>query len=164
VPQASDDGYTDSRLLARALSGPADDEPWSNADLAAMLRHQWSAPLCPDLERVAPGAASRAQPLAAAAAPPIHTFGDLLFHPQPPLELLVLLKEFGKAAPDAQEHPLPHELGAFFYHAAIALARQRHGRAISSISEDRLNEALRWATVQPWLGEGARALLALLLP
>ena len=72
-------------------------DAWSEEDLAAMLRHQLAAPLEFDLSSVEvedAEARKRDETLTGAAKKRIKLFGDLLFHREPPLELLRLAKEF----------------------------------------------------------------------
>ena len=163
-PSGPDFQRTDPRLLSRMIGAPEEPDVWRPEDLAAMLRHQLAVALAQDLEAALPGAGARATELARGAVPAIVTFRDLLWHPQPPLGLLELLKDFAKAGAEDAGQSMPRELASVFYFGSIALAAQRHGKAISSLSNERLRAGLLWTLRQPWLDDATRALLISLVP
>jgi hypothetical protein len=136
-------------------------ETWRSADLAAMLRHQLSAMLEPDLERAFPGTGSLVRGLARGVAPELRTFRDLLFCAAPPVELLRLMKEFSKA--NVESMGMPQPLAALFYFAGIALAL-RDGMTISSLDTDQVRQGLARVLQQEWLDEATRALLMSIMP
>ena len=85
--------HTDDNSLARLMDlGRRKEALWSPQELGAILRHQLAAPLEFDLG--AAGDAALADRIAGFVGiqPPIRTFGELLFHPCPPVELLELVK------------------------------------------------------------------------
>jgi hypothetical protein len=153
---------TDPKLLSRMFGAPHEPEVWRPEDLAAMLRHQLAANLALDLEAALPG--SRVTDMARRAAPPIVTFGDLLFHPHPPLELLVMVKDFAKVGAEDAEQILPRELASVFYFGAIALAAKHWGKAISSLSPGRVKDGLLWTLRPTWLDDATRSLLVSVVP
>ena len=166
-PSGPDFQRTDPRLLSRMIGAPEEPDVWRPEDLVAMLRHQLGAALAQDLEAALPGAGARAAELARGAVPAILTFRDLLWHPQPPLGLLELLKDFAKAGAEDAGQSMPRELASVFYFGSIALAAQRGsggGGAISSLSKERLRAGLLWTLRQPWLDDATRALLISLVP
>jgi hypothetical protein len=160
-----------------AAAGP-DWREWGDGEMADVLRHQLGAPLLFDLGRSGPdrnagGGERPAGPQGSATpagAPPIASFGDLLRHPAPPVELLILVKEFGRAGRAGRAAPigaeesegiggtLPPEVGTLLYYAAIAAARVRHGRRITSMGDDDLRNGVEWALQQPWLDGPTREL------
>src|SRR5947209_628529 len=85
-----------SRLMNLEETTP---EQWEPEDMAEMARHQLSAPLEFDLSTV-PASGTRpklrGEILKKAGKGRIETFEDLLFSPDPPLELLALSKKFFK--------------------------------------------------------------------
>src|SRR5205823_4989142 len=84
-------------------------------------------------------------------APPLNSFGDLLSHPRPPLELLELTKEFAKTSDTRASSPLPPEVATVLYYAAIVAARLRHGAGITGLGARDLRDGIAWALRQPWL-------------
>ena len=166
-PSGPDFQRTDPKLLSRMIGAPEEPDVWRPEDLAAMLRHQLGAGLAQDLEAALPGAGARATELARGAVPAIVTFRDLLWHPQPPMALLALLKDFAKAGVEEAGQAMPRELASVFYFGSIALAAQRGaggGKAISSLSKERLRAGLLWTLQQSWLDDATRALLISLMP
>src|SRR5690349_11563299 len=84
---------------ADALSSLMDidaDEPypWRPDELAAILRHQMNAPVQVDLETLGNDAGAKLQTLAEARGLLLKSFGELLHHPNPPLQLLEMVKDF----------------------------------------------------------------------
>jgi len=155
---------TDPKLLSRMIGAPEEAEVWRPEDLAAMLRHQLGAGLASDLEAALPGAGARVAELARGAAPAIVTFRDLLWHPQPPAGLLELVKDFAKTGAGDAGQSMPRELASVFYFGSIALAERWGGKAISSLSKERVRAGLLWTVRQPWLDDATRALLISLMP
>ena len=80
--------------------------------------------------------------------------------PQPPLELLELVKDFAKANADHPENGLPKEIAAVLYYGCIAAALVRLKARISKLSDAELRRGLGWAVEQPWVDEETRQLLA----
>jgi hypothetical protein len=114
-----------------------------------VLRHQLGAALREDLGRFAPASAD----------PTPATFGELLHHPDPPLELLEGVRRFAKAQRDQVGSALPEEVAAVLYYAAIVAARLRCRQRLSHLDDDALAAGLRWALGQPWLDDPTRTLL-----
>ena len=123
---------------------------WGEQDLAAILRHQLASPLPPP---------PVGGPETGAAPGGARTFGELLHHPSPPVELLVAVKDFAKASRTDPDAALPSEVAAVIYFAAIAVARRQCGRIISGLSEGELAAGLQWVRAQQWVDPATRALL-----
>ena len=90
---------------------------------------------------------------------PLRTFGDLLHHRQPPLELLELTKRFAK---DCRKHPdgsLPDEIATALYFLSIAAAIVKCGRRITGMDDQSLAYSLDWTLKQAWLDEPLGELL-----
>ena len=139
-----------SRLLAVRPESP---HLWNEAELADVLRHQLDAPLLFDLGRL--GRAGAVDELARE----IGSFRGLLLHGAPPLDLLVLAKEYGKSAVAQPDSPVPAEVGTLLYYATIAAALLRLGRRITRMGDADLLGGLDWALRQPWVDADARALI-----
>jgi len=136
---------------------------WNERDLAAMLCHQMSAPLNFDLssaETNAAKAAARDETLATAAKDRIKSFKDLLFHPEPPLELLRLSKEFFKGRTKACKKDSPEwQVAYLLYLLSIVAAGSRAGR-VSNLTRGQLGRAIKWALDQTWVDKGTKQLLS----
>jgi len=136
---------------------------WDERDLAAMVRHQMSAPLTFDLTSIelkAAKAAARDESLTGAAKQRIKTFEDLLFHREPPLELLRLSKEFFKSRTKAcRKDSAEWQVAYLFYLLSILAAGTRAAR-LSKLSPGELCRAIRWALDQPWVDGKTKELLS----
>ena len=145
----SEPGSLASMLEVGWEAGPT----WGERDLAAVLQHQLAAPVVCDLGPA--GADATADPRAG-----IRTFGDLLHHPAPPVELLVLAKDFAKASRADPHAALPQEIAAVLYFAAIIVAR-RCGVRISQLSPEEIGAGAEWALAQPWVDPATRSVFDL---
>jgi hypothetical protein len=85
----------------------------------------------------------------------------LLWHPQPPVEVLRMVKEFAKAGLEGPG--MPRELASVFYFGSIGLAL-RGGVSISTLTTERLREGLLWTAQLPWMADGMRVWLLSLMP
>ena len=105
-----EDRHTDTRSLARMLDlGVAKEQLWEPDELGLILEHQLASPLEFDIIGMKP---DQLEQLKSdwQTTPPIETFGDLLFHPRPPVRFLELTKEFARASRGHSERPLPDEV------------------------------------------------------
>jgi hypothetical protein len=148
---------TDPKDLANLI---ADDDIgeriWNPDELADILKHQLTAPLHVDLSRVG-GAAGRLRELAEGRGLVLKSFGDLLRHPQPPVALLKLMKDFAKACRLGRGSALPREISSVIYFTSIIAAMTRCSRRITRLDDNALRAAIEWALAQPWLDETSRA-------
>ena len=136
---------------------------WRSDELSAVLRHQLAAPLVMDLSTLRGVTAEHVKHLAAGggADPSIHTFHDLLRHPDPPVELLELTKRFAKLARRTQASiAVPAEVAGVLYFASILVAQTRCGVRISNLSDEQLSEGVQWVLAQVWIDPPTRALFA----
>ncbi|HUC83601.1 MAG TPA: hypothetical protein VL970_00300 [Candidatus Acidoferrales bacterium] len=133
---------------------------WRADELAALFRHQMSAPMLMDLGSFDPRTAERLKTLASAQGLLLSSFSDLFNHSTPPLQLLQLVKDFAKANMDHPESGLPSEIATVLYYASIASALLRLDARISQLPDADLVRGLRWAQEQSWLDDKTRALLA----
>lgn len=76
---------------------------------------------------------------------------DLIEHPSPPLELLVVLKQYAKAHARHRSAGLPQVVGKALYYLAILVALVQHGSRISSLSDADLLAGIRWCRSIPWV-------------
>lgn len=153
-----------NRTTAGQLAGlmaPTEDPQnlWGADELRAIWRHQLTAPLEFDVGGLDEPLASQWRSLSTPAGSPARTFRDLLSHPTPPVALLDLVKEFGKAHSTHPESLLPREISMALYYTPIAVALVRCGQRLSSLPSDTLREGLRRVSQFPWLDEDTRALI-----
>lgn len=128
---------------------------WNDKDLGDILRHQLAAPLIFDLGSTA-GLGQDAG--LASVNPGITSFGELLTHPNPPLVLLKLSKDFAKASDKSVDAPLPPEIASMLYFACVAAALVRLGERITELDDQQLKKGLRWGAKQVWVSEETHAL------
>lgn len=151
---------TDPKQLATLLdlSADGDDRLWRDEELGAILRHQMTAPLQVDLINLERGLAVKVRTLAESQGLTLKSFGDLLAHPNPPVELLKVTKDFAKACRMSPRGPLPREIATVLYFATIAAALVRCRRRITGLSDADLADGFRWALARPWLDTPTRSL------
>ena len=160
MPDSTDYVYhSKSQLLGKAIDLATEKEIlWGPNELGAVLKHQLSAPVGPDLTRRYPRQARQIRDWVASCQPPIESFRDLFGHPDPPLGLLALVKEFAKTSTDHPDSPLPLETAQVLYSASIVVARVRTGNRITQLDDEALRYNLTWALAQPWLVPELRAI------
>jgi hypothetical protein len=148
------------KLADLMASGGEHGRLWRADELAAMFRHQLSAPIMVDLSGFDARAATRIRTLSEAQGLILKSFADLFHHPAPAKELLELVKDFAKANLDHPESGLPDEIAAALYYLSIATALVRLDERISKLSDTDLRGGLRWTEQQAWLDEKTKGLLA----
>jgi hypothetical protein len=119
-------------------------DPWYAVDLGAVLRHQLDAPL-----------AAIGQGAVAAAPGGPATFGSVLTHPSPPVDLLRRVKEWAKVGMPwkGEDAEVPREVCGVLYFAANAAAVARLGERIGALGDGTLANGARWALTRPWLDQ-----------
>ncbi len=132
---------------------------WNAEELGAVLRHQLSAPVQFDLGRLDRGESLRLATVADAQQLLVRSFHDLLHHPNPPLELLAMVKEFAKANLSHPDSPLPPEIANVFYYASIISAWIGCRRRITKLDNQRLRAGVEMILAYPWLDDATRSLL-----
>jgi hypothetical protein len=147
------------QLSALIASGDERGPLWRPDELAAMFRHQMSAPVLMDLGSFDPRTASQLKALTAAQGLLLSSFADLFNHSNPPIQLLQLVKDFAKANLDHPESGLPREIVTALYYASIAAALVRLDTRISKLSDADLQLGMRLTREQPWLDERTKSLL-----
>jgi hypothetical protein len=150
-----------AKELAELMSTSDESSPlWGADELAALFRHQMSAPVLVDLGSFDPRTATQLKTLAEAQGLLLSSFADLFNHATPPLPLLQLVKDFAKANMDHPESGLPREIATALYYISIAAALLRLDKRISQLPDADLQRGLRWAQEQRWLDEKTKALIA----
>ena len=148
------------KLATLLTTGEERARLWRPDELAAIFRHQMSAPVLVDLGTFDPRSATRLRALSEAQGLLLRSFTDLFHHPAPPVELLELVKDFAKANLDHPESGLPGEIAAALYYTSIAAALVRLDARISQLPDADLKRGLRWTLEQAWLDEKTKELLA----
>jgi hypothetical protein len=131
---------------------------WRPEELGAILRHQMSAAVLFDISSLKPSVAPKLKALSEAEGLLVRSFNDLLQHPNPPIELLQLTKEFAKANRDHPESPLPQEIASVLYFGSIAAALVRCGERITRLDDAPLRKGMQWVIDQPWVDTAMRSL------
>ena len=149
-----------NQLASLMASGGERARLWRPEELAAIYRHQMSAPMAVDLGAFDARTARRIRSLSDAQGLLLKSFGDLFHHPAPLIELLELVKEFAKANVDHPESGLPGEIAAALYYTSIAAALVRLDTRITQLPDADLQTGLRHTLAQSWLDERTRELLA----
>lgn len=153
--------HGDPSRLADLLGRASDDAPrWLGDDLADIIAHQLRAPLLFDLDRVRPETPT-ADPLGRPGGPEIHTLGELFAHTRPPLELLMLTKNFAKTCDLTPDFALPSEIASALYFAAIAAALVRLDERITALDDRGIADGINWALSQSWIDSTLRSLFEL---
>ena len=153
------DVKTDPRAMSTMLElRDPDQHAWRPHELRDMLAHQLSGPLQLSLGALSAEVAHQVR-LAQPPVAPLLTLGELLRHPQPPVELLKLVKRFAKMCRRDPQNPLPPELVMLLYYASIAASLVRLQKAISDLPPASLMHGLTWLAAQDWVDEEVKTLL-----
>jgi hypothetical protein len=122
--------------------------PWPTGDAAAILRHQLSAPLLPDLTSI-PGAETARLKALIQNRPGAESFARQLTSINPSLELLQAIKRFARSINETPGHPLHGNPAMVLYYAAIAAGILRCKSLITQLPRASLREGFAWAADQP---------------
>jgi hypothetical protein len=152
--------HTSPKGLAALLnSGSVNARLWRPQELEAIFRHQLTAPVLVDLGGLDVGTAAKLKELTDSQGLLLKSFSELFHHPTPPVELLVLAKEFAKANMNHPESALPHEIATAIYYLSIAAAWVRLGERISKLQDADLRRGFSWVCVQDWIDPESKTLL-----
>jgi len=132
---------------------------WLESDLAAICRHQLAAPVQVDLSAVDPSIAPKLATVCGARGLLLRSFGDLLTHRNPPLELLDITRRFAKTLRVHPQSPLPPQVAAVLYYASIVAARVRCQKRITTLDDAELRVGLSTCLSYVWLEDPMRSLL-----
>lgn len=136
----------------------ADRQEWRPDELKDMLLHQLGAPLYLSLGTLSAEVVHQLR----CNEPPLDarlTLAELFAHPQPPLELLKLVKRFAKQCRREPENPMPSDLVMFLYYVSIAAALVRVNQRISELADGHLRHGMQWVAAQVWVDAEMRSLL-----
>ena len=131
---------------------------WRPEELKAIFKHQLAAPVFIDLAGFELAGAMRLENLSGAHGLLLKSFAELFRHPVPPIELLELTKNFGKANMNHAESVVPSDVASMLYYASIATAMIRLGARISKLGNDDLLRGFDWAHDQPWIDHETKVL------
>lgn len=147
------------KLAALMAAGAEGQRVWHAGELAAIFRHQMSTPMRIDLGMFNQQIATRIAQLSEAQGLVLKSFADLFHHPAPPIELLLLVKDFAKANLDPAESGVPNEISTALYYTSIAAALVRLNERISTLADEDMRRGLQWSIQQPWLDPKTTELL-----
>jgi hypothetical protein len=146
-------------LAAFLAAGEERARLWRPEELGAIFRHQMSAPILVDLGGFDSTTAARLKTLSEAQNLLLKSFLDLFLHPVPPIELLILTKDFAKGNMDQPDSSLPNDVAAVLYYLSIAAALVRLGRRISRLGDAELKRGLEWSKGKSWVEPPLQRLL-----
>ncbi len=142
----------DSRRLAELLEVDGSrDRVWREDELAAVYRHQLSAGIRCDLVGFDAKLADQVKLVAASTDLILKSYAELFHHPNPPVELLVLVKDFAKRCRMSSASALPPDIASVLYYQSIACAFVRCGRRITALPDDQLRAGFTWGLKRSWL-------------
>jgi hypothetical protein len=142
-----------ANLMAIGVGGT---RGWSEAELGSVFSHQMSAPVCVNLGSLGASLSGKLRNLIDAENLILKSFRDLFQHPAPPLELLVIVKEFAKLNRDRPESLLPGDVSTVLYYLSLATALVRCKARISSLKENELKWGFEWALSLTWIDQASR--------
>ncbi|MGA2498625.1 MAG: hypothetical protein ABSH20_12840 [Tepidisphaeraceae bacterium] len=144
----------DPRRLSLFLESMLEDRSvWQPGDLGDLLRQELEQPLQFGLSGLSPARAEQLRSLCQADGLTIKSLAEVLLHPRPPLDLLVLFKRFAHAHGHDPDSRIPADVARLLYLACIVAARLRCGQRITRLSDQELCDGIRTALAQPWLDE-----------
>lgn len=129
---------------------------WQPEELASVCKHLLASPIVDEVEAVRPGLAEKLRQRETTTGESVATFGDLLSHEQPPLDLLDLVKEFCKHAEENES--LPADVAFVLYTAVISIALVRCDKRITSADDGSLRSNIKWAGSRDWIAPDTKAL------
>jgi len=147
-----------SRLADMMFTETDSPQLWQPEELGDILRHEMSAAVEFELGGLNGAMAERLRRLTSARRLLVKSFGDLLGHPNPPVELLEMVKEYAKALSRHPASPLPREIAMALYYAAIVVAHLRCGKRISKLKDQEIRAGLERIAARPWMTGDLRKL------
>lgn len=126
---------------------------WNVEELGAILKHQLAAAIVPELSKVNRQLNDKSPP---AIRNSEQTFGQALTDQKTPIELLKLIKDFGKIHWHSEKSGIPKEVAMVLYYAAIAHAMNHRHDSITKLSTESLRSGMQWVLDQDWVDEGIK--------
>jgi len=150
--------HTDAARLAGLMDIEPDQREWGSDEKAAIWRHQMSAPMGVDLGNLGAAAAPKLKSLCLSEGLLISSFRELIQHPNPPVELLIVVKDFAKLMRKHPHSPLPPDVSVALYYACVAAALVTSDERLAGVSEAELLRGLEWLASLDWVDQDVRAL------
>jgi len=130
---------------------------WQPEELGSIFKHLLAAPLGDELGTFDPQSVEKLRQLETTPGETFDTFGDLLHHEQPSLDLLNLVKDFSKRA--GSDESLPTDVAYVLYAAVISTALVHCGERITSADDPSLRSKIKWAASRNWIDPATKELL-----
>jgi hypothetical protein len=161
MQQPSDNASKIRRERLAAALGIGSDNAclWEPNELAAMFRDQMDSAVVFDLESYDKNLTAKLKCLMSAQGLLVRSFGDLLRHPHPPLDLLQVTKDFAKRNRDSQESLIPPEIADALYFLAIAAALVKCGERITRLADVPLQNGFVWVEAQAWIDNESKVIV-----
>ena len=147
-----------SASVSRLFDSDEGELPWQAEELKEVVKHQLSAPVQFDLAGFDRRLGDRLHVLAASEGLLLQSFNDLFMHPNPPVQMLELVKDYAKRAAAASES-VPKDFARALYYLSIVVARLRCQQRISTLDDDQLVRGVGWLLDQEWLDTNSRQIL-----
>ena len=128
-------------------------------DLTAILQHQLQASLIEELSGMEGVEEDQIRQLTGPRGLVLNSFEDLLTHSHPPVQLLVLTKEFAQQKLDGPLSTLPKDVARVLYFACIGSALLHARTRISQLGFDQMRSGFEWCLQRRWLKPELRDLL-----
>jgi len=127
------------------------EQLWTEADFGAILRHQLGTPIQVELGSLTAPAAAKVRLACDSHQLLLKSISDVIAHPNPPAELLELLKDFAKTMLEHPDSAIPRPVAAVLYWLAIATGLVRLHKRLTSLSDENLSEGIEWAMARSWV-------------
>lgn len=124
---------------------------WHPQELAAILNHQWNAPLEADLGGVSPERSRLLRCLCEADQLLIKSYGDVFSHPMPPIEILEMIKDYAKRNLARPDRELPEGIAEVLYTLSVVIARVRCNQRITSQDDEAVRRNIRSVLARSWV-------------
>lgn len=124
---------------------------WQPQELGAMLEHQWDSLFKADMAGLDPAAAGMLTSLCEAQSLSLKSYGDILSHKLPPIELLEIIQDYAKRNLARPGAAIPGEIAELLYVLSIVVARVRWGRRITTQNDSTVLKNIRTLLAHTWL-------------
>jgi len=138
------------------------EDVWREEELPSLFNHQLQAALADELDDELDDDTTKScveSPADSDPTPAHRSFAGVLFDPNPPLEILVKVKQFAKRRGEDGELGIPRHMCAVLYLASISAALVHCGERITDVTDEALLAKLRWAANQSWTDDATQSLI-----
>ncbi len=142
-------GYDLRHWASIWLSPQGSSKEWTDSELNEQIAHVLVLPI------PVSHAAAQTEGLQNSAGLYLNNLQDVFQHPNPPLELLAMLKDFMK-----RQDKMPEPIAQAVYLACITMAELVHGQRISTIDEQSLSSSCEQLLQETWLPESLHKVIA----